>query len=246
MAIIIRLIVSGFAILAVAGALAAEPVAELLTVQGTTIYPTNVAATVSDVASVTATTIAAAAKAEAVESAATLVSDAVAGVTELANSLEGIGYIRGHVLQFGAGIEANTNVTASIVRLAPAGVDGENSLWDAYTYFTTDPGVLPYVRYTESLGRTGTWNVATLVGEPTLDNVLVGDTLYEAYRTRVAMPLSYTSAFFRVYADVAGGGTNQTYFPVENGVAVNGETPLTGSFIDGTNTYRFVGGVRVE
>ena len=242
---IIRLI-SGFAILTVAGALAAEPVAELLTVQGTTIYPTNVAATVSDVASVTATTIAAAAKAEAVESAATLVSEAVAGVTELANSLEGIGYIRGHVLQFGTGIEANTNVTASIICLAPAGVDGENSLWDAYTYFTTDPGVLPYVRYTESLGRTGTWDVATLIGTPTIDNVLVGDTLYEAYRTRVAMPLSYTSAFLRVYADVTGGGTNQNYLRIENGIAVNGVTPLTGTFVDGTNVYTFVGGARVK
>jgi len=243
---IIRLIVSGFAILAVAGARAIEPVAEILTVQGTTIYPTNVAATVSDVAAVTATAIAAAAQAEAVETAATMVSSAVEGVTEIANSLEGIGYIRGHVLQFGSGIAANTNITASIIRLDPAGVSGENSLWDVYTYFSAEPGVLPYVRYTETLGRTGTWDVATLVGTPTISEIQVGDTLYDAYKTRVKMPLSYTSAFFRVYADITGAGTNQTYFPVENGIAVNGETPLTATFVDGTNTYRFVGGVRVQ
>lgn len=117
-------------ILTVAGALAAEPVAELLTVRGSTIYPTNVAAEVSAVAQAVAQAEAAAAQAEAVEAAAAMVSNAVAGVTEIVNSLEGIGYIRGHVMQFGAGIEANTNATASIVKLAPAGSTATNSLWD--------------------------------------------------------------------------------------------------------------------
>lgn len=243
---IIRLIVSGFAILAVAGARSAEPVAEILTVQGTTIYPTNVAATVADVAGAVATAVSAAAKAEAVEQAAGMVSNAVAGVNTIVNSLEGIGYIRGYVLQFGSGIAADTNMTASIVKFAAAGTDGTNSLWDIWTYFSEDPGVLPQMRMTESLDRTNAWNKAEIVGTPAVEEVLAGGTLYEAYKIRVSMPPVYTSAFFRTFADIAGAGTNQVFMPVKNGVSVNGATPLTGTFTTGTNVFHFVGGVRVQ
>jgi hypothetical protein len=225
---------------------AEEPVAEILTVRGSTIYPTNVAAEVSAVAAAVAQAEAAAAQAEAVETAAAMVSNAVAGVTEIVNSLEGIGYIRGHVMQFGSGIEANTNVTASIVKFASAGTDGANSLWDIWTYFTEDPGALPVIRFSDSVGRTNAWDDAAAVGAPVLDTVLVGSTEYEAYRNRVSMPAEYASAFFRTFVDVSGVGTNQVYLPVRNGIAVNGTTPLTATFQDGTNTYRFVGGVRVQ
>lgn len=175
-----------------------------------------------------------------------MVSNAVAGVTEIVNSLEGIGYIRGHVMQFGAGIEANTNATASIVKLAPAGSTATNSLWDIWTYFTEDPGALPVIRFTDSLGRTNAWDEAAAVGDPVLDTVLVGSTEYEAYRNRVSMPAEYGSAFFRTFVDVSGVGTNLIYLPVRNGISVNGITPLTATFVDGTNTYSFVGGVRVQ
>jgi len=235
-----------FFVLFVVSLRAEEPVAEILTVRGSTIYPTNVAAEVSAVAAAVAQAEAAAAQAEAVETAAAMVSNAVAGVTEIVNSLEGIGYIRGHVMQFGSGIEANTNLTASIVKLASAGSTATNSLWDIWTYFTEDPGVLPVIRFTDSLGRTNVWYEAAAVGEPVLDTVLVGSTEYKAYKNRVSMPPSYTSAFFRTFADVSGVGTNQVLLPVRNGIAVNGTTPLTATFVDGTNTYRFVGGVRVQ
>lgn len=223
-----------------------EPVAELLTVQGSTIYPTNIVATVSQAAAALAAAEAAAVQAEAVEIAAGMVSNAVAGVTEIVNSLEGIGYIRGHVLQFGSGIEADTNMVASIVKFESAGVTGTNSLWDLWTYFTEDPGALPLVRFSDSLGRTNAWEQAVAVGVPTLEEVLAGGTVYEAYRNRVAMPLEYGSAFFRTFADVSGAGTNLVYLPVRNGIAVNGTVPLTGSFLCGTNTFRWVGGVRVQ
>lgn len=239
---LIMLFILGFLL----GIRAEEPVAEILTVRGGTIYPTNVAAEVSDVAKVVAQAEAAAAQAEAVEAAAGMVSKAVAGVTEIVNSLEGIGYIRGHVIQFGSGVEANTNATASIVKLAPAGTTGTNSLWDIWTYFTEDPGVLPTIRFTDSLGRTNSWDEATAVGEPIVDTVLVGSTEYEAYKNRVSMPAEYASAFFRTFVDVSGVGTNQVYLPVHNGIAVNGTTPLTATFVDGTNTYSFVGGIRVQ
>jgi len=226
---------------------AQEPVAELLTVQRGTIYPTNVAAEVSDVAKAVAQAEAAAVQAEAVEAAAGMVSNAVAGITEIVNSLEGIGYIRGHIMSFGAGVEeVNTNAQATIVKLAPAGSTATNSLWDIWTYFTEDPGVLPTIRFSDSVGRTNAWDEAAAVGDPVLDTVLVGATEYEAYKNRVSMPAEYGSAFFRTFADVSGVGTNQVYLPVRNGIAVNGTVPLTATFIDGTNTYSFVGGVRVQ
>lgn len=237
-------ILSTLAFLSIAHA--QEPVAELLTVQRGTIYPTNVAAEVSAVAAAVAQAEAVAAQADAVETAAAMVSNAVAGVTEIVNSLEGIGYIRGHVMQFGSGVEANTNAQASIVKFAPAGTSSTNSLWDIWTYFTEDPGVLPTIRFSDSVGRTNAWDEAAAVGAPVLDTVLVGSTEYEAYRNRVSMPAEYGSAFFRTFVDVSGVGTNQVYLPVRNGIAVNGTVPLTATFVDGTNIYRFVGGVRVQ
>ena len=235
-----------FFVLFVVSLRAQEPVAEILTVRGSTIYPTNVAAEVSAVAQAVAQAEAAAAQAEAVETAAAMVSNAVAGVTEIVNSLEGIGYIRGHVMSFGSGVEANTNATASIVKLAPAGATSTNSLWDIWTYFTEDPGVLPTIRFSDSVGRTNAWDEAAAVGAPVLDTVLVGSTEYEAYRNRVSMPAEYGSAFFRTFVDVSGVGTNLVYLPVRNGISVNGIPPLTATFVDGTNTYSFVGGVRVQ
>ena len=76
-----------FFVLCVVSLRAGQPVAEILTVRGGTIYPTNVAAEVSAVAAAVAQAEAAAAQAEAVETAAAMVSNAVAGVTEIVNSL---------------------------------------------------------------------------------------------------------------------------------------------------------------
>lgn len=225
---------------------AEEPLAEIVTVRDGIIYPTNVVAEARAVAQAVAQAEAAAVQASAVEQAALMVSNAVADVTEIVNSLEGIGYIRGHVMQFGAGIQADTNMVASIVKFAPAGSDGDKSLWDIWTYFSEDPGALPRIRFADSLGRTNAWDEAEAVGTPVLDTVLVGSTEYETYRNRVSMPPEYARAFFRTFVDVQGFGTNLVYFPVRNGIAVNGTLPLTATFVDGTNTYRFVGGVRVQ
>jgi len=222
------------------------PIAEIVTVQGGTIFPSNVVATVNDVASSVAAAAAASAQAEAVAQAAEIVSNAVAGVNEIVNALEGIGYIRGYVLQFGSGIEADTNMTASIVKFASAGSNATNSLWDIWTYYTEDPGAMPVVRYSQSAGRTNLWDAATPIGTPAVEDVVVGETIYEAYRHRIAMPLSYTNAFFRTFVDVTGVGTNTIYLPVRNGIAVNGEVPLTTTFTIGTNSLRFVGGIRVQ
>ena len=225
---------------------AAEPMAEIVTVRDGVISPTNVVAAADAVAQTVAQAAYAYAEAQAVGAAAEIVSNAVAGVTEIINALEGIGYIQGYVLRFGAGVEADTNMVATIVQLTPAGNDSTNSLWDVWTHYTEDPHVTPVVRYSESLGRTNLWGAAMTVGPAVLDEVQIGGIMYEAYRQRVAMPLNYTSAFFRVYADVMGLSTNSIYLPVNNGIAVNGEPPLTATFTSGTNVIKFVGGIRVQ
>lgn len=237
---------SGLLISSVISVIAADPIAEILTVRGSTIYPSNVVATIESVAASVAAAASASAQAAAAAQAAQTVSNAVAGINEIVNGLEGIGYIRGYVLSFGSGIEADTNMTASIVKFAAAGANTTNSLWDVYTYYTDDPGVAPVVRYSRSLGRTNVWDAAVPVGDAAITNVLVGGTIYECYRNRVSMPLSYTSAFFRTFADVPGIGTNTVYLPVRNGVSVNGEVPLTAIFSVGTNSIRFTGGVRTQ
>jgi hypothetical protein len=217
---------------------------ELLTVRDGLLYPTNAAASVTDLANAVAQAQAAAAVAEATAAAASIISNEIAEITALENARNATGYIRGFVESFSAGIEADTNMTASIV-LFDRTVTATNVWVDLYTFFSSDPGVWPVVRSTESLLRTNAWDELATVSAEVVE-VQVGEVLYEAYKNRVSMPLDASNAFFRVWADVQGGGTNQFYFPVRNGISVNGQTPLTAEFVIGTNTVKYVGGVRVQ
>ncbi|MEI6210932.1 MAG: hypothetical protein WCR06_04835 [bacterium] len=232
---------------AVAVVAAGDRVAEIVSVNPQTgaISPTGFVATISSVAQIAVQAEALAAQADAVAIAANDASQAVSQVQSIINGLEGIGYVRGYVLSFGSGIQANTNTSATIVKFERAGSTATTSLWRAYTYFTSDPGVWPVVRFSRSLGSTNAWVTATQVSV-VITNTTVGGTQYECYANTVSMPLSYTGAYFRTFADVSGAGTNQTYMPVRNGVSVNGVDPLTASFTVGTNSIRFVGGVRVQ
>jgi hypothetical protein len=216
----------------------------LLTIREGSIYPTNVVATVEQIAEAIAAASATSAKAEAAQAAAMMVSNSVDQIIALENARNSTGYVRGFVESFSAGIEADTNMTAAIVFMDRV-IDGTNVYVDLYTYFSSDPGVWPVVRTTESLLRTNAWDEAYTVNV-SVTNVLVGDTLYECYLNRVQVPSEASNAFFRVQADVQGGGTNQFYFPVNNGVSVNGIAPLTATFLAGTNTIRYVGGIRVQ
>lgn len=230
-----------------AGALAAggAEVAELVRVQDGQILPTNAVAHIQSLADTAAEVQAALARASAVEEAANMVSNSVEEIRELENARNATGYIRGFVESFSPGLEADTNLTASIVKFQSGGYDGTNVYWDIYTFFTSDPGAWPVVRTSGSAGRTNAWDETESV-DVTVTNILVGSTLYEAYRNRVRMSPASTSAFFRVFCDIAGGGTNQMHFPVRNGIAVNGVAPLTATVTDGTNTMEWLGGVRVR
>ncbi len=210
------------------------------------IWPSNTVASINTLANNAAGVQAAIAAAQAADVAAAMVSNSVAGIVALERARNSTGYIRLFAESFAPGIEADTNLMASIVRFDQNVAVSNNLAWHRiWTYFTSDPGAWPYVRTSDSMGRTNAWDRLSSANV-SLGEVLVGDTLYEAYCNTVSMPLSTTSAFFRVHADVAGSGTNQMYFPVNNGIAVNGVAPLTATITQGTNTMRWIGGVRVR
>ena len=222
------------------------PLLELLTIRPDgSMWPTGVAATVSGLANAAATAQAAIAEAQAVQSAQAMIDARISEIEQLEAARNATGYIRLFVESFTPGIEADTNNVASIVRFSLASNTLEHAYWDLWTFFTSDPGVWPYVRTAESVGRSNEWDLADSAGV-SLGEVLVGSTLYEAYRNTVRMPADSTQAFFRVYADIEGVGTNQVTLPVNTGVAVNGVPGITVTLTDGTNTMSWKGGVRVQ
>lgn len=222
------------------------PLAELLTVRADgTLYPSNAVATITTLANVAAGAQAAVAEAQAIAVTAATITNSLAEIRALENARNSTGYIRLFVESFSPGIEADTNLTASIVLFSHASNSVDYAFYDLWTYFTSSPGTWPYVRTSESAGRTNAWDMIESENV-SLGEVLVGSTLYEAYKNQIKMPIATTSAFFRVHADIQGGGTNQLNFPVENGISPNGEAPFTGTIIDGTNVMRWTGGVRVQ
>ena len=237
----------GVFILALSFCLAARAqVAQLLTVRPDgTLHPSNAVATIHSLADTAAQAQAALAQAQAVAQAAAAVSNEIAQITAMENARNATGYIRLGVESFSPGIEADTNLTASILKIEHASNTVDFAFYDIWTYFTSDPGAWPYVRTSESAGRTNAWDMLESVSV-TVGEVLVGSTLYEAYRNQVKMPIASASAFFRVHADIQGSGTNQMYFPVNNGISVNGVEPFSGTVTEGTNVMRWIGGVRVQ
>lgn len=211
------------------------------------ISPTNAAATITAVGEAAASAAATATKAAIVQDTAMVLSNHLADVQTVINGLEGVGYIRGYMLDFGvSGAEPNTNVTATIVDFVP-GVSNDlvHVYNDIYTFFTESPATFPVCLWTESLGKTNEWNVAASVAV-TLTDRLVGDVYYaECYRNTVRVPIGNASAFFRVFAEAVQSQVG-AFLPVRNGISPGGRVPLTAVFAAGTNTIEFVGGIRVR
>jgi hypothetical protein len=211
------------------------------------IVPTGVVATVSGVAAAAAAAASAAAQADIAADTAATVSGLLSNVTAIINGLEGVGYVKGYVLDFGsAGTEANTNVTSTIVKFVP-GVSNDvtYAYADVYTYFSESPAEFPVCRWSTSAGRTNEWDEATSVSIA-LVPLLVGSTYYEeVYRNTVRVPVASASAFFRVFTEAVASQTG-AFLPVQNGISPGSRTPLTGVFVSGTNTIHFVGGIRVQ
>jgi len=217
--------------------------AEFVMVTPNGLSPAGAVATVEQLSSNVVAAAAAEAAAVAAQDAAAQVQVLVDGVTEVVNSLEGVGYIRGYVLDFGvSGSEANTNATASIIRYDHSvSNNAEYVFSDVYTYFSEEPAEYPVVRWASSPREDATWEELESVSVAE-DEITVGATTYECYRNTVKIPVAQASAFFRVFADAVEMQVG-AFLPVRNGIKVGKEIPLSVQLTEGTNTWRIVGGV---
>jgi hypothetical protein len=210
-----------------------------------TLAPSNAAASVMQLADAAART---ALNAERVN----LVAEGVAGCEAKADAFEALLQAREgtmwidawNVLRIGEREVEQTDITAQIIRFQPRVQNDGTNFWNrVYTFFSEDPGYEPITRIGRSLRATNEWVQAT-VRSSYLTNITVGATAYEGVAvTEFATPGTWTSAFARVSSQVRGATTNQVYFPVNNGIQVKNEAPLTLVATWGTNSLRIVGGL---
>ena len=219
---------------------------EFVLVKGGTIFPSNAVATVSDIAAAAVQAVAVAQSALIVSNAAAEVEAMIDDVADVINSVEGIGYIRGYALDFGvSAAEVDTNQTANVIRFDyDVSNDVASVYCDVYVYFTAEPATLPVLRLASSPRDDATWTTLESVATA-LTTITVDSTSYECYRITVAVPIALSSAFLRVFA-TAQSTTVGSYLPVRNGIKVGSYEPLTASVTCGTNTFTFVGGIRVQ
>lgn len=215
---------------------------ELVLVKNGSIFPAGAAASVDQITSNAVAAAATSAAAEATQQAAAQVSEMIAGVSDVVNSLEGVGMIRGYLLNYGVSESApNTNAAINIVRFDKCvSNDVSYSYSDIYTYFSEAPASFPKIRYSTALREEAVWLEAESVSV-VLTNTVVEAIDYECYRNTVRVPVAYTNAFFRVWAEASSGYVG-SHFPVQNGIKVGTYEPLTGTWMIGTNRITIVGG----
>ncbi len=218
-----------------------EKIADIVQVRDGVIEPEGAVAHITNVAQAAAVAQSAITQASIIEQLYVMVSNKADEVEALVAAREGTGYLRGGVESFEpAGVVHNTNIISSIIRFdhvtTPTNVTGS-----IYTYFSEDPGSYPYSRVTSNLRETNSWELVEnqLVEE---DQITVGTTLYDCYRTDVYMPLSYSNAAFRIFADVVGAGPSQTVFTVYGNLKVGQYEGVNVTIIDGSTTNIWWGG----
>ena len=209
--------------------------------------PPNTVAAISDVAIIAAQSQANAVKADLLEQA-TAEAEAKADAFEaVIQAREGTLWIDAfNVLRIGErAVSPETGVTAEIVRFEPmVSSDGTYFVNRTFTFFSRDPGYTPTVRIGQNLNDTNSWFQAEVVNSYLTNNILIAGSLYDSlYVTEFRTPVNWSNAAARVTSEVRGATTNQTLFGVQNGIEVQGESPLTLIATSGTNQIRIIGGV---
>ncbi len=219
--------------------------AEFVLVEDGKLRPEMAVASMADIASNTVAAIVVMEAAQVQANTAAAVEAEIDVVWGVVNSLEGVGMIRGYMVDFGVSETlANTNVTATIVKYAHnVSNDVEFVYSDIWTYFNEAPATLPVVRWATSPRENAVWANLESV-ETELEWVTAAGVQYEAFRSRVKLPIAQEAAFYRVFAEAEQQQVG-SYLPVRNGIKVGNHEPLTGEFVVGTNVIKFVGGVRV-
>ena len=220
--------------------------AEFVLVKQGEIHPAGAVATLEDISQAAVQALVVAQSAMTVSNAAAEVQAMVDSVGEVINSVEGVGYIRGYVLDFGVSeSEVNTNATANIIRYDHAVSNDVTSVYsDIYVYFSEEPAELPVLQWAGSPRVDATWQTLPSVAT-TLTTITVDAVQWECYKITVAMPLDLSAAFFRVFATAQQQQVG-AFLPVRNGIKVGAFEPLTAEVMCGTNTIKFVGGIRVQ
>ena len=215
---------------------------ELVVIRNGSIFPEGAAASVDQITSNAVVAAATAAGAEAARQAATEVSEMISGVAGIVNSLEGVGTIRGFLLDYGVSESApNTNAAVNIIKFDKCvSNDASYAYSDIYTYFSEAPASFPKIRWATALRDDSVWSEADSVSV-VLTNTVVGAIDYECYRNTVRIPVGYTNAFFRVWAEASRAYVG-SHLPVQNGIKCGEYEPLTGTWMIGTNRITIVGG----
>ena len=210
------------------------------------IVPEESAASIYDIATLSAQAVANA-------QAGALASQAVAQVRSRQDGLEAFVHAQENtmyldsfnVLTVGPPLQADTNLIARFVAIEPKiRLHTDPAYWvNRLTMsFSSDPGYMPTIRTATNAKETNTWNQATLVAQDYTTR-LHGATSYgDAVWSEVLTPVAWTGAVFRAAVDVRGSGTNVQNLTVNNGVSIRGSKPLTRTFIQGTNTLVIKGG----
>jgi len=212
---------------------------------GGNLSPSGVVASVSQLASLAAQSTANAQAAQLLQQAQSETTAKADAFEAMLAAREGTVWIEAfNVLRIGDKASVNTNITAEIIKTEwNVRSDATNVFHRLYTFFSEDTGYDPVTRIGKSLSNTNTWEQATTVSN-WLANVTIGSTTYQDCSvSEFAVPKAWSNAFMRVGSEVRGVGTNQTDFPVNNGIKVKGEEPLTLVMTYGTNKLRIVGGV---
>lgn len=209
------------------------------------VSPSNAVATVTQIAEAVAAAEAAAVQVEIQQKTEIAISNAIEQISQYINSLESVGYIYGYVTEFEGAISVDTNAYSQIVRFTPNVSVPEPQTGMAYfklnTYFSAVPALPPVVRYQTTLDRTNAWTQATVVDSYSED-VTINSVTYETYAQIVEIPIAYQAAFFRVFAQINGGG-EATMLNVNNGISINGVAGLTKSFTNGVHVLHVRGGI---
>ncbi len=209
------------------------------------LMPTGVVASVTQLATVAAQSAANAQAAELLRAALAETAAKGDAYEAMYQAREGTVWIESfNVWRIGDKITVNTNILAEIVKADFSfKTVGTNNYHRLYTYFSEDPGYSPYVRVGRALGSTNGWDTANVTSNYLAD-VTLGETLYEDCSvTEFTTPASWGNAYMRVGSNVRGASANAVNFPVNNGVKVGTENPLTLVATYGTNKVRIVGGV---
>jgi len=210
------------------------------------IVPEASAASIYDLAALSAQAVANAQAAALASQGVAQVSAKQAEVEAFVYAQEGTLYLDSfNVLSVGPPLAVDTNLIAAIVLLEPrlrVHTDPAYVVNRVTMSFTEDPGYMPVFRQSTTLRTTNVWDAAEVVGQG-YTNRLIGATYYEdAVWTEVLTPSAWSNAFFRASVQVRGGGTNVVNFTINNGIKIRGQEPLTATFTQGTNTLVIKGG----